>query len=100
MKEVHGIRVNQLAVTQIVAEPAAEVNSLEGTVAYLDSRSGENIAYSKVNAVWSPRTYSILADLIESMENDVKGHVTSSAATDEVEQDGTGKLPGLFPGKK
>lgn len=99
MRKISGIRADQVVVIKLIADPTAEVSSLEATVSYVDSHANENVGFMKINNIWSRKTHKLLANLLESMEEDVAEHVSTGGKAPEETTDATGGVKGLFPDK-
>ena len=96
MKKIAGIRADHLVVIKLLADPTAEVSSLEATVSYMDSHANESVGYAKVNNIWSRKTHQLLANLLGSMEEDVAEHVSVGGKEAEDVVDSLGGAKGLF----
>lgn len=95
MKQLEGLRVDQIAVVRIEIDPTETSHTMRAEVALMDSRLAQTVAFTKSDEGWSPKTREALSVLIASMEDDVaaalqEGEETSSAT------DGTGTKGGLF----
>lgn len=99
MKKISGIRADQVVVIKLLADPSAEVSTLEATISYVDSHANENVGFMRINNIWSRKTHQLLANLIGSMEEDVAEHVSVGGKEAEDVFDSTGGAKGLFPDK-
>jgi len=96
MKKVARTRIDTVAVTQLVAVPTAEENSLVVSIGFHDMQSNQTIADGRFSGIWSEDTYRALRRLYDCVETDVVNHVSPDGASLE-EDDGTGTGGGLFP---
>ena len=96
MKKVGSTRIDMIAVSNITIEPTKSTHSMTATVAFLDSRLGQSVGYSECAEGWSEQTRKALADLVDSIENDVAQGLADQGGGSPKPQDSTGTGGGLF----